>query len=662
MSLNSLFKSTTFRQHAKTIIVGLAVLIATFSATLLTGWITSRKTPPETIDRPRISFEIRDDLLAAKADKAIASWQYVGPQRQSTCDESIFASFLGFGQTFKAGNQVRLDFQRDNNRYYCFKAVDEAGTPGFGSYYVTDLPRPVIFFQQTATSLIASLSSHADRKDYTDNWQHVLLDNEHSACSKTAFDTLVVVNEKSVELAPAEKDRHYCFRLQAEDGEFVYRLALVPAGESAPLTISALPSGRQLYLLADQGIKNWAAAAATGAGCGPEDFADPGLYRLSSEQVAIINLDSAAAQQASYCIRAQNLAGIYSYQRFDPPNRRQPAMTINASLRSGRLNLSAETETPAGNWQIRQAASLNGCQPANFTGLEVLANSRNYTIGYPTQRQRIYCFRALPAVGALYGSYRVPAGDNLVGTYRSGNSISAHSIHPELNNWQYVRRELAAESASNHCSAADFTLQADVRSGQSLNFSQVEQYCFRAVDSSGVFHYGRWFTADLRLEVTQTDEAVALLASDLGLGELGRIIFYQGQPRFYDKLSELRRVCEAAVRAGCYLPEDNRFHILDNSLEEDDLLELRRSLAKAARLSYLSPEQRAVQTFEISLIYRASQAYFDRLLPADFYDDHFYEDELAAELHDILTSLPPDQVINDAWRSSWAAWREALFE
>ncbi|MYB40504.1 hypothetical protein F4X86_04560 [Candidatus Saccharibacteria bacterium] len=662
MSLKSLFKSTTFRQHAKTVIVGLSVLIATFSATLLTGWITSRKTPPETIDRPRISFEIRDDLLTVKADKTIVAWQYVGPQRQSTCDQSIFANFLGFGQTFKEGDRVRLDFRRDNNRYYCFKAVAGDDTVGFGFYYVTDLPPPAILFQQTADSLMASLSGHADRNDYTDNWQHVLLANERGACSEAAFtDPSAIVAEKSVALAPSEEDRHYCFRLQAKSGEFVYRLALVPAGENAPLTISTLLSGSQLYLLADQEIKNWATSPAPGAGCGPGDFADADLYRLSSEQVAIINLDSAAAQQASYCIRAQNLAGIYSYQKFDPPLGRAN-MTINASLQSGRLNLSASTETPAGNWQIRRAASLNGCQPANFTGLEVISNGRDYTVGYPTSRQRIYCFRALPAVGALYGSYRVPPGDNLVGTYRFGDLINAHSIHPELNNWQHVRRELAAESANNHCSVADFTLNADVRSQRSLDFSQVEQYCFRAADSAGVFHYGRWFTADLRLETARTDEAVALLASELGLSELGRVIFYQGQPRFHDKLSELRKICEAAVRAGCYLPEDNRFHVLDDTFEEDDLLELRRSLAKAARLSYLSPEQRAVQTFEISLIYRANRGYFDRLLPADFYNDHFYEDELAAGLHDILVSLPPDQVTDSAWRASWAKWREALFE
>ena len=662
--VRDLFESTTFRQHAKTVIVGLAVLVATFSATLLTGWITSRKTPPDAVAGLQINFEIQADFLTAKADSPVRTWQYVGPKRQSTCDESIFDNFLGFGQTFKEGDRVRLDFHRDNNSYYCFKAIAVDGTTGFGFYYVINLPRPVITFEQTKTTLTAGLSNQVDRAAYTDNWQYVLLANKQSACSASAFaDPLTVTGGKSVALTISEHDLHYCFRLQAVDGSYTYRLGLVPAGEHAPPVISTFFSGRQIYLLADQEIKTWAVALAPAASCGSGDFADPNLYRQSREQIAIINTDSAAAQLDSYCVRAQNQAGLYSYERLEPSGG-QAAITITAALEAGgRLNLTARANMPAGGWQIRRAAALSGCQPENFTDLGLVSSGASHTVGYPTSRYRVYCFRATAGGEFIYGAYRLPAGGNLVGTYRLGDLISGHSIYPQLDNWQYAQRELTDATVGSHCSAADFTLGANVVPQQTVRFSRVEQYCFRAESGGGGgWHYGRWFTANLRLDSTRTDETAAALAAELGLSELGRLILYQTQPSFHDKLSELREICQAAVRAACYLPDENRLHVLEAARNEDDWVELRRNLAQAARLTYLTPDQRAVQIFELSLIYRNNRAYFDTLLPGDFYDDHLYEDELAAELADILISLPEAAVDDAGWRLSWLRWREALFD
>ena len=89
------FQSKDNRHQFKTFVIGLAVLVATFSATLLTGWIASLKSAPTEVEQPNIVFERSGDLLTAKANEEIESWQYVGPRRQSNCNETLFSNFLG---------------------------------------------------------------------------------------------------------------------------------------------------------------------------------------------------------------------------------------------------------------------------------------------------------------------------------------------------------------------------------------------------------------------------------------------------------------------------------------------------------------------------------------------------------------------------------------
>lgn len=209
------------RAQIKAFIIGLAVLVATFGATYLTGLITSLKSASHEVQPPFIFIETEDDLLKAKSPEQIETWQYIGPSQQSSCDESLFNNFLGFGKTFKEGNRVRLEYERDINKYYCFKGVDSKGIANFAGHYIKDLKRPAITFQQTDQSLTASLGNHVDQNTFdVTSWQYVVLASANTACGGEVFsNNQQIFHQPGVELTENNQEISYCFRIR-QGGEY----------------------------------------------------------------------------------------------------------------------------------------------------------------------------------------------------------------------------------------------------------------------------------------------------------------------------------------------------------------------------------------------------------------------------------------------------------
>lgn len=659
--IKNLIKSPEGWQQFRTIVIGIAVLIATFSATYFTGWIGALKSAPQEIIPPAITFEHSGDLIVASSFNEITTWQYVGPQNRSTCNESIFDDFLGFGKTFKESNRIRLNFARDNNKYYCFKAVSVEGVAGFGVYHANDLTRPVIDFNKSKTKLTASLDSSIDENIYESNWQHILLNGQSSACSNTVFlnRSEEVVFNNVVNLQPSDQDLYYCFRLKKRNNPgYVYQSILVSSDENTETVINTLKSGDKLYLSADREIKNWAVnILETSNKCEAKNFDDPQDYQISSNQITVINLRLTPQQTVNYCIRAQNNFGIYSYKIYKIPQ--EPLLTIDIALEGSRLVLAAQADSIVSNWRVVQISNLSSCKEKAFNELNLIGGRGAITIEYPTSKLQIYCWQATHDQGLTYATQIVPATNKMVGAYRDGNQIRAHSLGVHLGNWQYVSRQASSPNGSpGHCSEINFNNPVNVSSRQTTTFQQARDYCFRGVQTSNrKAHYGTYFTAALKIDNSNIEEIAVTLANDLNLTELGRFVLYQAQPKFHKTLTKLQEACGGKTETSCYSINDRRIHVLETA---DYTKTLKADLIQAARWNYLSDEQRLVQNFELQMLYQQNQTFFDNLLPSNFYANRFYEEEFLNDFYTFLITRIVGIDLED--KSSWLNYYQLFFQ
>ena len=642
--IKNFIQSPQHRPQIKAAVIGLALLTATFSATLLTGWITSRKTASQEAKPPQISVNIQNDLLLAESSDQITNWQYVGPNEHSTCDQTLFDDFLGIGKTFKEGRQVRLEYERDFGKHYCFKAINSEGVPGYGHHHVQRLARPLIGFTQTPDKLKAHLERNdADQGFDESSWQHVILADSGASCAAEAFsDVERIIAGATAALLAENRELHYCFRI-SKANSYAYQAKSVFSAPSQPANIKSLRSGDNLYLLADQSVKSWAVATLNSAKqCGESYFANR-TADLTDRQVAIIHLQLETKQAENYCIRAQNQNGLFSYH----PYLHSPglAIEIRPSLSGDSLRLQAGSESSIGGWQVIAVDSVGDCAPATFGDqTNILARASAITLEYPAGDRLVYCWQARQGQLAAYAAYEVPAGRVMILADQQLQKIEAESLLRPLDNWQYVSREKQAApiGSGRHCSIGDFI--GEVFAGQSALPETGYQYCFRAEGGSGKTHYGSWRTTDSASAATQYEEIAVILANDLELTGLGQAILQAARPIVHDDLASLRRVCGLANRFSCRA-DDGRLHLLKTARTNNEQRnELRRSFARLVRWNLLSAEQRASQDFELLLLYESHQEAFDAALPANFYLNHLYRSKFIDDFHDFLISQP------NSWR------------
>ena len=643
--IKQFIQSPQNRPQIKAVVVGLGLLIATFSATLLTGWLTGRKIASQEARPPLIFSAIKNDILIAESGDDIKSWQYVGPNEQSVCDQTLFDNFLGVGKTFEEGQQVRLEYGRDFGKHYCFRAVNSEGVPGYGPHHVQELERPSIGFTQTASKLKARLErDSADQGFDESSWQHVVLEDASVSCAAAAFaDESQIIAGATAELLAANRELHYCFRIR-KINSYVYQAKSVFGAPSQPAIIKSLRSGDNLYLLADQPIKNWAVAVLDGSKqCGESYFSDQPAI-LSGYQVAIIHLHLEHKQAENYCVRAQNENGLFSYQTY--LHSAGLAIEIRPSLdaASDGLRLEASSESAVSSWQIIAVDSVSDCAPAAFGNQEqILARVSTLALNYPVDRRLVYCWQARQGQLTAYATYEIPIGTLMIVAKQELQVIRAEALLRPLTDWHYVRREQATTTdASQHCSADDFG--GEIFAGQSARLETDYLYCFRAEDGSGKTHYGIWQAASQTSAEPQHEEISVILANDLKLTRLGQSILREARPVVHDNLDSLKRACPPANRFSCYA-SDGRLHLLKAAqLDEEQRGELRQSLARIVRWNFLSAEQRASQNFELLLLYDSQLAAFDSILPANFYLHRIYQSEFIGDFHDFLLSQP------NSWR------------
>ena len=80
------------------------------------------------LQAPNITIQARDDTLTGSADEDgwILNWSTIGPLESGDADCSEI-SLHTHPYSYQYGNTVTLDAQKDNDKYYCFYAEDNAG-------------------------------------------------------------------------------------------------------------------------------------------------------------------------------------------------------------------------------------------------------------------------------------------------------------------------------------------------------------------------------------------------------------------------------------------------------------------------------------------------------------------------------------------------------
>ena len=647
--IKDFIQSPDNRSQLKAFVIGLAVLVATFSATYLTGVITSSKEAVKEVQRPHIFLKVEDDILKAKSPSEIKTWQYIGPNQQSSCSEILFdANFLG--KTFKEGSQVRLEYERDINKYYCFKGINTEGVPNYAGHHVKDLERPAIIFQQTAESLTASLGNHVDKNAFDlDSWQYVVLANSDTACGEKVFKSdQEIFSQPRAELPDNKQEISYCFRIR-QSNEYTYRAKLILRSQVEPAKINTIKSNNKLYLLSNQKITDWAVTPAKeGVQCDENYFTDD-THHINTRQIAIINFQ----QPANYCIRAQNEVGIFSYQSYihisDSINITiEPTLDTNANS----LSLQAKTDTPINQWQVANVTQINACNADAFgNNSQVVAQTSRIDLNYPNNKAYIYCWQASFNGNFAYTFYFIPSSNNMIAAYQGQNAIEALPLLRPLQDWQYIVRTRDESSLGKHCSETEFST-GEVHSGQQAPFKASSDYCFSAIDDLGQKHYGIWIRTEVQRPDLAIEEIAVNLTNDLQLTGLGLLILYDSNPQLYEKKDALLSFCPSTVKVGCYARGDGRLHLLKKtSLTGAERNELRQSVAQAIRHEYLSAQQRSFLDFELLVLYQQNHEDFGRFLPANFYGQHFYEDKFIEDFYNYLIVNP------SYWSKGHPIWR-----
>ena len=634
------------KQNLKNTVTILAVLIATIAATVLVGFLTSLNSTPPKIIAPTISFQVHNNVLKAEASGEISHWKYVGPRASSACDASVFQEVLGFGVSFKDGQTVFLDFEQDQQKYYCFRATDTDNVTGYGVYHARNLVKPPIVFKLKSNQLEASLSDQEDPQFYKDDWLYLKLNDDQQVCDAQAFADIsqLIYQGPRIDISQLAADTIYCFRLSTTNNGYIYRRKVVLKNHSSStpqVTIVAL-SG-YLYLQADQPIKRWQAIILTGnQKCHWSNFGDQ--ISTSYENVSIIRVRSNDIGR-TYCVRAKNKDGLWGYKSLKIlKNNQQLEVTISRSAQNNQTRLMVKTSaSQTGYWYQLNLTEAKQCRNKDLVSKPALNSGKSLLLDNHHSQPKIYCWYALNNSGGLVAAIPVWSPYQSIIPYATDQKIKVASLATGLNNYQYLSLDehqstplacdqlLSGDQPSNARPVATALVEAPVN----------HSYCFKALDNLNNPHYSSWFKNKLR----RPSATQVALARDLQLTPLGSYIFYQLPLKRHQDLASLRQACASNVSLSCYNPEDQQFHLLSGSDYLSNLDQLKNDFA-IALYDYLGSGAQAGLRFELQLLASSQTRLLD---PAT---TNLYLEDLDRTLYNYLIlqlQASPSKSFGDFW-------------
>ena len=641
------------RQNIKTIIVAVTIFVTTIGATILVGWITSiQSTSQYDALPPQIDFEKREDILIATSFDDVESWHYVGPIDQSDCDNSLFDEVL-LGKRYKEGNQIRIDYARDYQKYYCFRATSQDNRPGFAIYYLDKLIPPAILFKISQTEIEAYLNPDEDSTTYSNNWQHVTLKDSITACDQLAFshNQTAVVNGNKANTDNFQEDKYLCFRLSTLSGDHVYQAKLVQINSSIEPVINAHLLGSNLYLTSDQLNISWQAVNLDASqNCQLNSFNNQNTY--IKKPVAIINTQQANNTNTNFCIRVINPKGVDNYYIY-LADQNKPSIDIvietSRSLDGQTIAMEAKVNQDTVGWQVKHVKDIQTCVD-NFQDQPTLANTAAISTDYFRSQLTIFCWQGSnPSYQISKAVFIIPASTNRLVSYQLDSTITSRDLWAEpLNNWQFIKTD--QQPLTTTCHATDFEAYTTY-SGQTATGEEATYYCFRAQLNQNTY-YSQWIKANLGS--TKSDEYKIALGYDLKLTKLGQALLNQAELKIHDNQNQIRLACSSSIIDSCYNKRQNMIHLYKYANYDHSSTDLKLALLQYLRQNLLNSNQREIQNFQLQSDYLLQTDLINNL----DVNNHLSQTIFQSEFDDITYSLvmkaiidnPNNQQLND-WRN-----------
>ncbi|MCY3804719.1 MAG: hypothetical protein OXF85_02520 [Candidatus Saccharibacteria bacterium] len=653
------------KQHFQLIMISLVILIATVLGTLFTSWITSSKSNNQLNLAPEILFERQGDLLEATSIDSVISWQYVGPNRQSTCNETIFDEFLNFGQTFKAGQKIRLDFDRDYKQHYCFKAIGKNGKISFTNYQISSLLKPIIIFETQAEILSARLSDQADDNLYTKKWQHLQLPEELTACQAEIFEQKAkeIIDDFQIDTSQLNQPTDYCFRLKTKLNDYIYQATTTQLRQIDKPVISWQLIGNQLHLSANQPVKLWRTAIIPlSSECRWQIF--QGYHNFTSYQnQPILDIKPHLSTTQQLCIQIANQQGVENYQTYSlnhPPNQIDILIQTDSSD-ANFIILTAQTPAEVKTWQIVEVASLTDCRKQAFNNSQKISQTNQLRLNIWRNQPIIYCWQLETDTSDFHQAYSLPAtAENLI-LYRDSNFIKAQSLTAEeLTDWQYI--ELPASEEINQSCSKLREEQTNLNTGQLAKLKPQKNYCFWASNSNNQLYRSPIKQSGNLLNNQTISEFRVSLSYDLNLTKFGKAIFYALPITVHDTPNDFRLFCETKFRASCLNLKDGNIHILDGNFNLNNLNELKLAILEAIYVNLLSDNQRQILDLKSRLTYADYQSSLKSILPSNFFIQQIYATDFGYDFRQIIIRQGVQQKILREELSQWYDYYQLFFK
>ena len=179
----------------------------------------------KTAPKITVGYNRQQSALVAQADEPVAEWSYVESVTESACE--IGAPHLGITTTvvWSPGNSVVITYPEDNDKLYCFKAVDAAGVVGFGWGRAPEhIPVPgdygIVVFRSGSQMTVRASDDRPIR------WSEKQVDEKPASCRDVSFPSgaAAYIGSHTVMATDEQQETYYCFKGIDESGTVAHSL------------------------------------------------------------------------------------------------------------------------------------------------------------------------------------------------------------------------------------------------------------------------------------------------------------------------------------------------------------------------------------------------------------------------------------------------------
>ena len=449
----------------------------------------------------------------------IKAWEvWSGSTRPSACDDSL--TYLTTTSTGKNKHSETLT-ANDNDKWYCFHAVDNQDNDGYSDSVQIDTASPALSASQSEDSATVELSvSQDDDGDNNpdvntdidvDSWQYVQTSrNCESTSGWRDLSRLTDVLDRDgaeIVFGRSQVNRAYCFRVADEAGNYAYASHTI-GNINEPPVINRLYQNKQSVIatatdrqyLADSSwqytvnddqacsssLSNWQSVGGSG-------FSSNDQRNQVTLDISEVVIDESTDNQW-LCFRvADNIASNYGYRSLDVDAK---APDVNLVQNNKVLKASAPTADKAisSSWRYVSHTSRFDCDAEAFELYTPVKNGSTVNL-VDSQKGDYFCFRVADRHDN-YGynvSYRVRSLDTVAPKITAKQNNNLLTVAPvdgatvDKDTWGYYEAgnsepDCKEISGSNYDDIDDLTIELDENDAG-------DWFCVRAADNYDNYGY-----------------------------------------------------------------------------------------------------------------------------------------------------------------------------